>query len=185
MTTSGNQRTELPMGVVIRKQPGVTRWAKWNWTPVAVVPGASVADWAILRRDGEAVDYHAATLPLTLWASDTGAYLANLSDRVPSIYVILRNTGQDDPPLKVAAITASPFEGQDYADSGEEIVGKVAMPEGVVAWIRDFVTRHHAEQPFVKRRRDKTRVDLHEDGRGDGRIRQDSDVYRAPKRATP
>ncbi|MDE0408553.1 MAG: DUF3305 domain-containing protein, partial [Alphaproteobacteria bacterium] len=38
-------------------------------------------------------------------------------------------------------------------------------------------------EPFVKRQRDRRRVDLAEDGKGDPRIRQMSDVYRAPRRA--
>jgi hypothetical protein len=56
------------------------------------------------------------------------------------------------------------------------------MPPGLVAWVRDFVEQHHVEEEFVKRKRDRKRVDLVEDGVGDVRIQQDTDVYRAPKR---
>ncbi|WP_082688627.1 DUF3305 domain-containing protein [Ruegeria marisrubri] len=174
---------EMPLGVVVRKTPGVTRWAKWNWRAVAVLPGAGPADWVELRREGDAVEYHAATLPLTLWASDTEAYRVNLADAQPSIYLVLREEVEGDGPLHAALVTASPFEGQDYADSGEDIVEKIPMTEGLIAWVRDFTLKHHREEVFVKRRRDKSRVDLVEDGKGDARIRQDSDVYRAPRRA--
>ncbi len=173
---------EMPLGVVVRKTPGVTRWAKWNWRAVAVLPGAGPADWVELRREGDAIEYHAATLPLTLWAAETEAYMANLADGQPSIYLVLRNEPDGDRPLTAALVTASPFEGQDYADTGEEIVEKVPMTEGLIAWVRDFTLQHHREDVFVKRRRDKKRVDLVEDGRGDARIRQDSDVYRSPRR---
>ncbi|MGB3313720.1 MAG: DUF3305 domain-containing protein, partial [Albidovulum sp.] len=71
-------------------------------------------------------------------------------------------------------------EGQDYLDSGDGMVERVTMPEGMVAWLADFVRRHHVEEPFIKRKRDKKRVDLVEDGKGDARIRQLSDVFRAP-----
>ena len=54
------------------------------------------------------------------------------------------------------------------------------MPEGLVAWIRDYVEQHHEHEEFIKRRRDKARVDLKQNGIGDSRIRQASDVYRAP-----
>ncbi len=54
------------------------------------------------------------------------------------------------------------------------------MPDGLIAWIRDYVELHHEDEVFIKRRRNKTRVDLKEDGIGDARIRQTSDVYRAP-----
>ncbi|MHA6262377.1 DUF3305 domain-containing protein [Arenibacterium sp. CAU 1754] len=170
----------MPLGVVIRRMPGVTRWAKWHWRAVAVLPGAAPGDWLELRREGDAIEYHAATLPLTLHSSDTEAYLANLSDHIPSIYVVLRDEAEDEAPLQAVLVTASPYEGQDYADSGEEIVEKVPMSEGLIAWVRDFVLEHHEDEEFIKRRRDRKRVDLREDGIGDARIRQAADVYRAP-----
>ncbi len=175
----------MPLGVLVRRVPGVTKWAKWHWRAVAVLPGAGPADWAELRREGDAVEYHAATLPLTLWSSDTEAYLINLSDRVPSIYVVLRETDDDTRPLEALLVTASPYEGQDYADNGEDVVEKVVIPQGLGAWIRDFCTAHHQEDPFIKRRRDKKRIDLREDGKGDARIRQTADVYRAPGATKP
>ncbi len=182
MAQSKGTEIYMPLGVVVRKTPGVTRWARWNWTAVAVLPGAGPADWSELRREADAVEYHAATLPLTLYAADAEAYRANLSDRVPSIYVILRDEPDDPNPLSVHLVTASPYEGQDYADNGEDIVEKVPMPEGLIAWVRDFTLAHHEIEDFIKRRRDKKRVDLQEDGKGDARIRQPSDVYRAPGR---
>lgn len=174
---------EMPVGVVVRKTPGVTRWVRWNWRAVAVLPGAAPADWVELRRESDSVEYHAATLPLKLWADETEAYMANLSDRQPSLYVVLRDSPQDEHPLNVFLITASPFEGQDYADTGEETVEKIPMTEGLIAWVRDFTLAHHHDEVFVKRRRDRKRIDLVEDGKGDARVRQDSDVYRAPRRA--
>lgn len=173
---------EMPVGVVVRKTPGVTRWARWSWRAVALLPGAGPADWRELRREGEAVEYHAATLPLTLWADEAQAYMVNLSDGQPSIYLVLRNELQGDTPLNAVLITASPYEAQDYADTGEEIVEKIPMTEGLIAWVRDFTLIHHQEEVFVKRRRDKKRTDLVEDGKGDARIRQASDVYRAPRK---
>nr|WP_321253440.1 DUF3305 domain-containing protein [uncultured Ruegeria sp.] len=181
MARAANQ-IEMPVGVVVRKTPSVTRWARWNWRAVAALPGAGPADWKELRREGEAVEYHAATLPLTLWADETEAYMVNLSDIQPSVYLVLRDELDGDHPLNAVLITASPFEGQDYADTGEEIVEKIPMSEGLIAWVRDFTLQHHRDEVFVKRRRDKKRTDLVEDGKGDARIRQASDVYRAPRR---
>ena len=67
------ERASMPVGIVVRRTPGVTRWAKWAWKVVAVLPGAPPANWRELRRDGEAVEYHAATLTLDLWSTDTEA----------------------------------------------------------------------------------------------------------------
>ena len=169
----------MPLGIVIRRVPGVTRWVSHVWKAVAVLPGAGQADWKELRRDGETVEYHATTLPLELFRTDTEAYLHGLSAKVPAIYVVMRQTDHDKP-LDVVLATASPYEAQDYADTGEEIVEKVPMSEGLIAWVRDYVALHHEDEVFIKRRRDKARVDRKEDGIGDARIRQTADVYRAP-----
>jgi hypothetical protein len=172
----------MPIGVVLRKSPGVTRWAAWVWRAVAVLPGAERASWQLLRREGEVVDYHAATVALELHHTQTEAYLQGLSARVPSIYVIMRERDATDvgAPLDVVLATASPFEAQDYADTGEEIVEKVPMPGGLIAWVREFVDAHHENEPFKKRRRDTHTMDEAQDGIGDPRIRQMHDVYRAP-----
>lgn len=181
LTSRKPNAISMPLGVVVRRVPGVTRWAKHVWKAVAVLPGAGSANWKELRRDGDAVEYHASTLPLELFRTDTEAYLHGLSAETPAIYVVMR-LSETDAPLDVVLVTASPYEAQDYADTGEELVEKVAMPEGLVAWIRDYVEKHHEDDVFIKRRRDKKHIDLKEDGIGDARIRQTADVYRAPTR---
>ena len=169
----------ISLGIVVRKVPGVTRWIDHVWKAVAVLPGAGAAHWKELRRDGDTIEYHAATVQLELFRTDTEAYLHGLSTKIPAIYVIMRD-GSGDDPLDVVLATASPYEAQDYADTGEELVEKVPMPEGLVAWVRDYVEAHHEDEVFIKRRRDKRQIDHEENGIGDARIRQISDVYRAP-----
>lgn len=172
----------LPVGIVVRKQPGVTRWTKWIWRPVGVLPGAEEADWREMRREGEAVEYHAATRMLEVHRAETEAYLVALSNEPPCVYVIMRPSEDPDAEqeVEIFAVTASPFEAQDYCDSGEEIVEAVPMPPALIAWVSAFVERHHIEEEFVKRRRDRVKVEQVEDGKGDARVRQTADVYRSP-----
>jgi len=173
----------LPLGVVVKRSIGVTRWAKYAWKASAVLPGAGPADWKLLRSDGDVTEFHAATLPLTLYVSDAEAYAHELQARTPSVYAVLRPRDVNaEVPWTVALVTASPYEAQDYCDSAEELVEKIPMPDGLGAWITAFVEKHYEEEAFVKRRRNKTRVDQSQDGIGDPRIRQVSDVYRAPRR---
>ncbi len=169
----------MPLGIVLRKTPGVTRWVPWVWKAVAVLPGAGPADFREMRREGESIEYHAATLTLELHGAETEAYLHGLTAQVPSIYVVMRD-GEGDCPLDMLLATASPYEAQDYTDSGEELVEKVPMPAGLESWVRDFVEEFHEDEVFIKRRRDKKRTDLVEDGIGDARITQVADVYRSP-----
>jgi hypothetical protein len=172
----------IPVGIVVRRTPGITKWAKWNWKVVGVLPGAGPADWAEMRRDGEAVEYHAGTLTLELFRTDTEAYLTELSTETPFLYVVMRNAGPNDElgDIELHLITASPYESQDYADSGEETVEPVPMPVSIIAWVAGFVEQHHEHEVFIKRKRDKKFNDPVEDGVGDKRIKQITDVYRAP-----
>jgi hypothetical protein len=168
----------------MRRSPGVTRWAKWAWKASAVLPGAADADWKTLRSEGDTTEYHAATKTLWLYVSDTEAYVHELGAQTPSVYIILRASEADlAMPLKVVHVTVSPYEAQDYADSGEEIVERVPMPDGLRAWVADYVDRHHVEEPFVKRRRNKGGSDRVQSGIGDARISQASDVYSTPGRS--
>lgn len=179
MENSEPKSVSMPLGIVVRRVPGVTRWVSHVFKAVAVLPGAKEASWSELRREDDAVEYHAATVPLELFRTDTEAYLHGLSAKTPAIYVVMRPSA-GAAPLDVLLATASPYEAQDYADTGEELVEKVPMPDGLIAWIRDFVELHHEDEVFIKRRRDKKRIDAKEDGIGDARIRQLADVYRAP-----
>lgn len=172
----------MPVGVVVRQTPGATKWVPWIWRATAVIPGAPQADWTELRRDGDTVEFHAGTLPLTLHRTETEAYLTAISCDVPKLYVIMRTPlhDSDTRPLDLLTVTASPYEAQDYTDNGEDIVEPVTMPPALVAWIQAFIDKHHQDEVFIKRRRDKSRVDLVQDGIGDPRIKQATDVYRAP-----
>jgi len=177
----------MPLGIVIRRQPGITRWAKHVWRAVAVLPGAGPAHWTELRRDGDVVEFHAATVPLELYRADAEAYMVSLAMNPPTIFVVLRRDDDPDSPhdYVVHTATASAYEAQDYQDSGEEIVEPVPMPEGLIAWVKSFTDVHFHEEEFKKRKRRKHFEDLKEDGIGDARIRQTADVYRTPSQTKP
>lgn len=175
-------KRELPVGAVVRRTPGVTRWARDIWTPVAVVPGAPEAFWKEMVREGDVVDYHAGTVTMELFRADVEGYLVSLNMAVPSVWVVLdRDTTSQSPAgWVVTTITASAHEALDTLDSGESIVEPVPIPESLAAWIKEFIDMHFVDEPFKKRRRDRVDVDAVEEGKGDPRIRQESDVYRAP-----
>ena len=103
-----------------------------------------------------------------------------LCAEVPCVYVVMR-PGAAEAPFELELATVSPYEAQDYTDSGEEIVEKVPMPAMLRSWVEDFVSVHHEEEVFVKRKRDKKRIDLVQDGIGDPRVGTASDVYASPE----
>lgn len=158
-----NREVVIPLGIVVEKRKSKHPWGDWNWLPVAVFMNAAEdAAWVELMRGDDYVRYHAATLPLTLHRKETESLRLNLMLDAPELYVILREN--DDPasafPYVPHLVTASSYESQDYQDAGDDIIEKVAMPEGVAALIQAFVEEHHVEEQFKKRRRDE--VDIEE-----------------------
>lgn len=153
MSTIERSRT-MPLGVVIERRPSTSRWQRWRWQAVGVMPGAPpVEGWRELRRDGEVVRWHAATLPLELHRTGTAEYRYNLSGKVPSVYVVLRRQRDPERELAPILVTVSPGEAQSYGEFGDDVVEAVPMSEGLVAWVQEFVDRHHVDRPFKKRQR--------------------------------
>jgi Protein of unknown function (DUF3305) len=72
--------------------------------------------------------------------------------------VILR-PAEADPPYELMAVTADPAEGEGMTEAGSNIVETVPMPESVQQAIAAFVTEHHVERAFVKRKRDRVNPD--------------------------
>lgn len=171
---------DIPVGVVLRRRPGVTRWAKWTWSAVGVLPNAGPGGFRVLREADGVTDYHAATVPIDLHRAEVESYRTSLMMTPPSVFVVLEKTVGSEHGIEVHSVTASADRAQNWQDSAEMIVEPVPMPEALLVTIRDFCEAHYKEEAFIKRRRDKTRVDLVEDGIGDPRIRQASDVYRSP-----
>jgi len=152
----------IPVGVIIERREVDHPWADHRWLPVAVVPGAQPTDdWRFVSSGDRWERYHAATVPVELHRKETEAYRVNLSDERPSVYVVLRTDDDPDAEREIAVhcATVSPYEAQDYLDSGEDIVERVEMPDGMVAWVQAFIDRHHVDEPFKKRKRQKHKLE--------------------------
>jgi hypothetical protein len=149
----------LPLGIVLERRKSRHPWLDYAWKPVAVVPGAPPrdprGDWSVAAQGEDWVHFFAGTLPLELYRKETEGYRVNLSQDPPRVFVVLRDL--EDPavahPLVPFVVTASPFESQGYLESGSDLVEPVAMPPELVAFVQDFVDRHHVDQPFYKRER--------------------------------
>ena len=153
MSETLNKTETMPLGIVLERRKSASPWAEWAWRPVSVIPGAPpVEGEGRLLREGEGwAQFHAATLPLELFRTDTEGYKLNLSQDPPRLWVVLRpdESGAVEPFF----VTASAHECEAYQVSGAEIVESVPMPEEVIALVRDFTEQHHVDVPFVKRER--------------------------------
>lgn len=145
----------LPVGIVAERRKIDHPWQDYRWLPVAVIPGAGQSSEWVRIASGDGWDqHHIATLDLELFRKETEAYRVNLSNERPSVYVVLRLAEEpDDPEVSAVFATASPYEAQDYLDTGEDIVEAVPMPEAMIAWVQKFIDTHHVDEPFKKRKR--------------------------------
>lgn len=154
------EKTEsVPLGVVLEWRRVDHPWKDHDWRPVAVIAGAPALDargpWKLLREGEGMRQYHAGTLPLELFRSDTPGYEFNLVQEPPRVFVVLRPNS--DPAVEHEVIpylvTANAYETEHYAQDGDEIVEGVVMPAEVVALLADFVKANPVNDTFVKRKR--------------------------------
>lgn len=148
------RQESMKLGVVVERRDSRSRWQDYDWTAVAVIPGAPpVADMRMLRAGPGWVQFHAATLDLDLFHRETEGYKVNMSGETPAVYVVLRQGEEaDEPDVVPFCVTVCPYEAQDYLDAGDCLVEAVAMPDSVLALVKDFVDQHHVDVPFVKRK---------------------------------
>jgi hypothetical protein len=64
-------------------------------------------------------------------------------------------------------VTADPAEGEALTDAGSDLVEPVPMPAAIAETINHFISKHHVERPFFKRRRDRGASEVSRRG-GDG-----------------
>jgi hypothetical protein len=149
----------MAVGVVVERRASDHPWLDYSWHAASVIPKAPARDpkgeWRTLVDDERAAQFHAGTLELSLFRKETEGYKLNLSQHPPRLWIVLRREEAGDCPHEVLPfhVTADPNEAQIYLDNGEDLVDPVPMPEVIAGWVKDYVDRHHVDQPFYKRKR--------------------------------
>ena len=145
----------IPSGVVVERVKSASQWIDYLWRPVSVLPGApETAPWTKLAGDDERATFYAGHANIMLHATETGSYRDNLATGSPALWVVLR-PADSDPPYELFAVTADPYEGEAMTEAGSNIVEPVPMPEPIRETVAAFVTEHHVEREFFKRKRDR------------------------------
>jgi hypothetical protein len=144
----------IPVGVVVERRKALSPWIDFTWKPLSVLVGVPEASpWTKLSGEDETAAFYAGMAEIELHRTETANYRSNLAGD-GRLWVSLRPTGID-PPYEVFGVTADPAEGEGWTETGADLVDVVAMPEPVRAVIEAFVTEHHVERPFYKRKRDR------------------------------
>lgn len=151
-----SRELRIHVGVMAEKRKSSSPWADDYWIPTAVIEShVNHHEGDILYETDELKRYFMGYSEIYCHAKETEAYIHNFESRIPAIYVVLRRDDENLHPLSwyVHAVTVSPYEAQDYSDSAEDIVERVAMPIGIAKLLTEFIDEHHVEEEFKKRKR--------------------------------
>ena len=142
----------MALGIVVERRKIDNPWQTYAWSSVSVIPGAPEINQCRLIAEGEGwKHYHAGTLNLEIFHTETEGYRLNLMNEPPMIYVVLRFDDETDdndddetvddakPGIVPFLATVCPFEAQAYLDGDEDLVEPIPMPDVVAAWLHDFV----------------------------------------------
>ncbi len=163
------QRTEcVSLCVILARKDIQSRWSDHIWEPAGVVLDAPKGVHGKIREEGNGfVHYFMECDPLELHRKDAPAYRENLAQAGGgSLWVVLGEEDEEEEalPYNVQLVTASPYEAQDYLDSGELVVEVVEMPQLLQAFIGEYVENCPEEEEFIKRKQTKKHNDNHSFG---------------------
>lgn len=143
------------VGVLVDCRKPVTAWGEDIWQAVTVLPGVpDVVPWTEVETGPHFTRYYAGSAPLELFRSETPTYKYNLESQPPAVYTVLRKVDAR-PGWKLLMATVCPGEAHAHADTGDDLVEALAMPEPIRIWLAEFVALHHIEPAFFKRKRDR------------------------------
>lgn len=159
----------FPVGVIVERRPARSRWQSHVWRVVEVMPGRpATPPWTVLAEAEGTTRFYAGTTDLVVYSKETEALVHNLGAARPAVWVVLR-PDESGPGLKLLMATVDAGEAQAHADTGDDLVELVAMPDAVRAWLGPFVAAHHVERPKYKRQRERADPEALAAGRLPGR----------------
>ena len=145
----------IAVGVLAERCKAASPWIDHVWRPSAVLVGVpDAAPWTQVSRDEETATFYAGAADIALFRTETTNYRDNLGCGEPKLWVVLRPTGLE-PAHELLTVTADPAEGEAFTETGSDLVEAVPMPQAIQDAVAAFVTEHHVERPFFKRKRER------------------------------
>jgi len=194
-----NRHVLYAVRLIIERQSIENKWQSHRWVihdlvPLEIstgdgLPPSNDVHFQRLRQpsDNDAGDaLFTAEASLDLHRAEAEAYAENLASSEPAIYVVLRHNEDEDCSvddeidIHLAEISLSPYNIQDYEDCGEDQIEKLPLQGPIADFVKEFVEIHFKPEPFIKRKRDKARVDRDQLGGADPRLRRDGDMFQVP-----
>ena len=191
--TASTRHVLYAVRVIVERQPLDNPWLSHKWAVHDLIPldisaglGALPSGDIILQplhADSSELDLYMADIRIDLHHAEAEAYAENLQSSDPAIYVVLRRTedvdtdeeedsknGQSCADVRLFDVSLSPYNIQDYEDCGEDQIEKLPLQGPMAQFVEAFVDQHFTPEVFVKRKRDKARIDADTQRGGDARL---------------
>ena len=194
-----NRHILYAVRLIIERQSIDNKWQSHRWVihdlvPLELstgdgLPPSNDVQFQRLRQpsgDDAGDALFTAEASLDLHRAEAEAYAENLASSEPAIYAVLRHNEDEDCSvddeidIHLAEISLSPYNIQDYEDCGEDQIEKLPLQGPIADFVKEFVEIHFNPEPFIKRKRDKARVDRDQLGGADPRLRRDGDMFQVP-----
>ena len=194
-----NRHVLYAVRLIIERQSIDNKWQSHRWVihdlvPLELstgdgLPPSNDVQFQRLRQpsgDDAGDALFTAEASLDLHRAEAEAYAENLASSEPAIYAVLRHneeedcSGDDEIDVHLAEISLSPYNIQDYEDCGEDQVEKLPLQGPIADFVKEFVEIHFKPEPFIKRKRDKARIDRDQLGGADPRLRRDGNMFQVP-----
>ena len=185
--------------IIIERQPMHNIWQSHRWVIHDLVPLNLRAGDGLppsndihferlrqVKSGKESLSLFIAEASLDLHGAEAEAYADNLASAEPSIYAVFRKNEDDDDnsdeevDIHLAEISLSPYNIQDYEDCGEDQVEKLPLHGPIADFVKDFVDVHFKPEPFIKRKRDKARLERDQMGQADPRLKTQGNAFKIP-----
>jgi hypothetical protein len=143
----------ISVGVVVERRKADSKWVDFIWRPTAVLPGQpDLKPWTVLREEADVTEFYVGGATMEFYRTETTHYRDNLASGTPGVWVVL-SPSDGDHPYTIEAVTADPAEGEGFTEAATYLVEDVPMPEAIRDAVEDFVSEHHVERQFQKRKR--------------------------------
>jgi hypothetical protein len=161
----------MPITVVVERRASNHAWQDHIWRPLGVLPRTAGEPGQVLASGEDWTQYYGGNLDIELYRGETEGYRTNLTQPTPVVYVVLRrNADAEILEFEPFLATVCPYEAMSYSEDNDDAVEGVPMPREVAEWLQEFVTLHHVDRPFVKRKNRRHKDDEGGKGRHPGRV---------------
>lgn len=145
------------VGIVLERRAADNPWIDHTWHVAEGIAGAPDGPARLLGQGDGWARFYVGASTVELFRKATEGYKRNLSEPVPSVYLILEPDAAADEAGGEAAYrpfvaTVCPYEAESYDLGGDMLIGAVPLPPELIARVQAFIDAHHVDEPFIKRK---------------------------------